>query len=150
TPVHTYTAARGRCLMTDTPGARNLHELLETNIEERSAERVVMTMPVTPRIHQPFGLLHGGASLALAESAASIGANQACPEGKAAVGQKINANHLRSKRDGMLRAVAVPVHIGRTTQVWTIEIRDEAGKLVCISRCTLAVVDAPSGASSTA
>jgi len=130
--------------MSDAPNATTLHELLEMRIEERSAARTVVTMPVTPRVHQPFGLLHGGASLALAESAASLGANQACPPGKVALGQEINANHLRPKRDGILRATAVPVHIGRTTQVWTIDITDEAGRLICVGRCTLAVVDAPS------
>ncbi|HEX5480068.1 MAG TPA: hotdog fold thioesterase [Dehalococcoidia bacterium] len=109
-----------------------------------SKERVVMTMEVGPRVHQPFGILHGGASLVLAESAASVGAGRNCPPGMVAVGQEINANHIRSKRDGVVRAVAEPVHVGRTSQVWTIEIRDEAGKLVCISRCTLAVVPAPS------
>jgi len=113
--------------------------------EHVSKERVVMTMEVTPRVHQPFGILHGGASLVLAESAASIGAGRNCPPGMVAVGQEINANHIRPKRDGMVRAVAVPVHVGRTSQVWSIEIRDEAGKLVCISRCTLAVIPAPSG-----
>jgi uncharacterized protein (TIGR00369 family) len=128
--------------MRDMPGATSLHDLLEMTIEERSADRTVVTMPVTPRVHQPLGLLHGGASLALAESAASLGANQACPPGKVALGQEINANHLRPKRDGTLRATAVPVHVGRTTQVWSVEIRDEADKLICVSRCTLAVVDA--------
>ena len=106
-------------------------------------ERVVLTMPVTARVHQPFGVLHGGASAALAESAASIGANLNCPDGYVALGQEINANHLRPMTEGILRAVAVPVHIGRRTQVWTIELRDEQQRLVCISRCTLAVIPAP-------
>ena len=110
-----------------------------------SKERVVMTMEVTPRTHQPMGILHGGASVVLAESAASSGAGLNCPPGKVAVGQEINANHLRPKRSGTLRAVAVPLHVGRTSQVWSIEIRDEEEKLVCISRCTLAVIDAPTG-----
>jgi uncharacterized protein (TIGR00369 family) len=113
--------------------------------EHVSKERVVMTMEVNSRVHQPFGILHGGASLVLAESAASVGAGRNCPDGMVAVGQEINANHLRPKRDGLLRAVAEPVHIGRSSQVWTIELRDEAGKLVCISRCTLAVVPRPDG-----
>ena len=119
-----------------------MHDTLELTFEEITPQRVIITMPVTKRIHQPFGVLHGGASLALAESAASIGANANCPDGMVALGQEINANHLRPKVDGTLRAVAVPVHVGRTTQVWTVEIRDEAGKLVCVSRCTLAVVKA--------
>ena len=111
--------------------------------EEVSAERCVVTMPVTTRVHQPTGVLHGGASVALAETAASIGANAACPEDMVALGQEINANHLRPKIEGTLRAVAVPVHVGRTSQVWTVEIRDENEKLVCVARCTLAVIPAP-------
>ena len=87
--------------------------------------------------------LQGGVSVVLAESAASTGANLHCPPGKSAVGQEINANHVRTKRSGMLRAVAVPLHVGRTSQVWSIEIRDEQAKLVCVSRCTLAVIDTP-------
>jgi uncharacterized protein (TIGR00369 family) len=119
-----------------------MHETLGLVFEEITSERVVISMAVTPRVHQPFGVLHGGASAALAESAASIGANANCPDGMIALGQEINANHLRPKSDGTLRAVAVPVHIGRRTQVWTVEIRDENEKLVCVSRCTLAVVPA--------
>jgi uncharacterized protein (TIGR00369 family) len=119
-----------------------LHNTLEMATEEVSAQRCVVTMPVTTRVHQPTGVLHGGASLALAETAASIGANAACAEGMVALGQEINANHLRPKSAGMLRAVAVPVHVGRTSQVWTVEIRDEEQKLVCIARCTLAVIPA--------
>ena len=110
---------------------------------EVGKERVVATMPVGPRVHQPFGLLHGGASVALAETAASAGA-WACvnQQRERVVGIEINANHLRGKRDGMLTAVATPVHVGRRTQVWEVNITDEAGKAVCISRCTVAVVDA--------
>jgi 1,4-dihydroxy-2-naphthoyl-CoA hydrolase len=115
------------------------------SFEEVTKERVVMTMRVGPHIHQPFGVLHGGASMVLAESAASIGAILNAPAGMIAVGQEINANHIRPKSGGVVRAVAEPVHVGRTTQVWTIEIRDEAEKLICISRCTLAVVPAPEG-----
>ncbi len=105
--------------------------------------RVVMTLEVTPRLHQPHGILHGGASVALAESAASVAGNLNCAEGYVAVGQEINANHLRPKVDGTLRATATPVHLGRTSQVWSVEIRDEQEKMVCISRCTLAVIPRP-------
>jgi len=108
--------------------------------EHVAKDRVVATMVVDHRVHQPFGVLHGGASLVLAESVASVGAGLNCPEGMSAVGQEINANHVRAKRDGTVRAVAVPVHIGRTSQVWTIDIRDEEERLICISRCTLATV----------
>ena len=112
--------------------------------EEVTPARVVMTMVVDSRVHQPMGLLHGGASLVLAESAASTGANLHCPPGMVALGQEINANHVRGKRDGTLRAIAEPLHVGRTSQVWSIVIRDEEGRLVCVSRCTLAVVPAAS------
>lgn len=114
--------------------------------EEVTKDRVVMTMPVDHRVHQPFGLLHGGASMVLAESAASVGAGLNCPPGYVALGQAINGNHIRAKRDGIVRATAIPVHVGRTSQVWTVDIRDEAGKLICVSRLTLAVVPAPKDA----
>jgi len=105
-------------------------------------EKVIMRMPVTAATRQPFGLLHGGASVALAETAASMGTwmniNQ---ETQAAVGLEINANHLRGKADGVVTATATPLHTGRTTMVWDIRIADEAGKLVCISRCTVAIIN---------
>lgn len=104
-------------------------------------DRVVATMPVDDRTRQPFGVLHGGASVALAETVASIGAwANVDRERFAAFGLEINANHLRPKTDGLVTATATPVHRGRTTQVWSIEIRDEQERLVCVSRCTLAVV----------
>jgi len=109
---------------------------------ELTEERVVATMPVDDRTRQPFGLLHGGASIALAETVASLGAAVFIDrERYTAVGQEINGNHLRPKFDGVVRAVGKPVHVGRSTQVWSIEIRDEQERLVCISRCTMAVVE---------
>lgn len=123
--------------------AEVIGQSLPMSVEEVSKDRVVVSLDVTPRTHQPWGLLHGGVSVVLAESAASIGANRNTPPGMLAVGQEINANHLRPKSDGTIRAVAVPVHVGRTSHVWSIEIRDDAGKLVCISRCTLAVIPRP-------
>jgi uncharacterized protein (TIGR00369 family) len=114
---------------------------LGIEIVEASKERVVGRMPVGPKVHQPFGLLHGGASVALAETVASAaGLMQVDHEKETVVGLEINANHLRAKRDGVVTAVATPVHIGRKTHVWDVRITDEEGKLVCISRCTLAVV----------
>lgn len=119
-----------------------LMETLGIEVTEVSPERVVATMPVTPRVHQPFGILHGGASVALAETVASIGAIvNIDAERQNAVGLEINANHVRAKRTGKLTAVATPVHLGRSTQVWQIELRDESARLICISRCTLAIVD---------
>jgi uncharacterized protein (TIGR00369 family) len=126
--------------MPATPGG--LAARLGIEITEMSGERVVATMPVTPDHHQPFGLLHGGASVALAETVASVGAYLAAPAGKGAVGMEINANHLRAVQAGTLTATATPVHRGRTTHVWQVEIADEAGRRVCVSRCTLALVNA--------
>lgn len=121
------------------------HSVLETlgiQYTEYTPERVVATMEVTPKTHQPLGLLHGGVSVVLAESVASYGSYQFIdPERQGAVGLEINANHIRSKKEGTIKAIGVPVHIGRTTLVWDIRIVDEQEKLVCISRCTMAVVD---------
>jgi uncharacterized protein (TIGR00369 family) len=125
---------------------RGLSDALGIVVVELSTERVVATMSVDARTRQPFGVLHGGASVALAETVASLGAwRNVDRERFAAVGLDINANHLRAMREGMVRAVALPLHRGRTTQVWAIEIRDEQERLVCIARCTMAVV--PIGAS---
>jgi uncharacterized protein (TIGR00369 family) len=110
---------------------------------ELTPERVVATMPVDDKTRQPFGLLHGGASVALAETVASLGAVLNIDRTKfAAVGVEINANHLRSKKAGIVRATGVPIHLGRSTQVWSIEIVDEDNQRVCVSRCTLAIVPA--------
>ena len=115
---------------------------LGIEILELSESRVVATMPVDERTRQPFGILHGGASIALAETVASFGAVALIDrERYVAVGQEINGNHLRPKLEGIVRAVGVPVHVGRSSQVWSIEIRDEQERLVCISRCTMAIVE---------
>jgi 1,4-dihydroxy-2-naphthoyl-CoA hydrolase len=119
----------------------NLVGHLGIEFEEVTPERVVATMPVDHRTHQPFGILHGGASVVLAETVASVGAALNAGPGRTAVGQEINANHIRPKRSGRVRAVATPAHIGRTSTVWEIRITDEDGKLICLSRCTLAFVE---------
>ena len=98
------------------------------------------TMPVDARTRQPFGLLHGGASVALAESLGSLAGNLCLGPDEMAVGLDINANHLRAVTDGTVTGTARPLHLGRSTQVWEIRIEDEAARLVCISRLTLAVV----------
>ena len=115
---------------------------LGMEIVELTAHRVVATMPVDDRTRQPYGLLHGGASIALAETVASLGAAGLVDRERfAVVGQEINGNHIRAVKAGIVRATGVPLHVGRTSQVWSIEIRDEAERLVCISRCTLAVIE---------
>ena len=101
------------------------------------------TMPVDARTHQPHGLLHGGASVLLAETLGSTAGGLSVPEGRRVVGIEINANHLRGVREGTVTGTARPLHVGRSTQVWEIRIEDEAGRLVCVSRLTLAVVPDP-------
>ncbi len=99
-------------------------------------------MPVDRRTHQPFGLLHGGASVALAESLGSFAAHLTLDDqNKYCVGLEINANHLRSVKSGFVTGTARPLHIGRSTQVWEIKITNEQQELVCVSRITMAVID---------
>lgn len=120
---------------------RGLANALGIELIELSGERVVATMPVDDRTRQPFGILHGGASIALAETVSSFGAVMRIDRERfVAVGQEINGNHLRAKTGGVVTATATPVHVGRTSHVWAIEIRDEEGRLVCVSRCTMAIV----------
>jgi 1,4-dihydroxy-2-naphthoyl-CoA hydrolase len=132
----------GVCVSTTSATPKTtLVSTLGIEIIEQSRDRVVATMPVGPTVHQPFGILHGGASVALAETVASMAGWLNVDTSKdTVVGLEINANHLRAKRDGIVTAVATPLHIGRKTQVWEIRITDEQDKLVCISRCTLAVI----------
>lgn len=104
-------------------------------------DHIVMTMPVDERTKQPAGFLHGGASVALAETAASIGASLHVDLEKMHVfGIEINANHIKSKRSGIVTAIAKPLHSGRTTMVWEIKITDENEALICVSRCTVGIV----------
>ncbi len=101
---------------------------------------ITARVPVDERTRQPFGLLHGGVSVVLAETLGSVAANCACPVGHQAVGLDINANHLRSVKTGWVTGTARPVHIGRTTQVWQIDMVNEAGEPTCASRITMAVL----------
>ena len=103
--------------------------------------RVTATMPVDGRTCQPFGLLHGGASVALAETVASAGGYELVDkENEVVVGLEINANHIKGKKDGMVTAVGEVIHRGRTTMIWEVKIKDEQDQLICISRCTLAII----------
>ncbi|EPJ51811.1 MAG: putative thioesterase [Osedax symbiont Rs2] len=104
---------------------------------------ICATMPVDQRTHQPMGLLHGGASVVLAETLGSTAATLACPEGFACVGLEINANHMRAVRSGLVTGITRALHIGRSTQVWEIKIYDQAQKMSCISRITLSVIKHP-------
>ena len=130
-----------KALLEQMRGKQTLATTLGIDITELTPQRVVATMPVDDRTRQPFGILHGGASVALAETVASIaGTLNVDLDRHNVVGVEINANHIKAKRDGMVTGSATPIHIGRSTQVWQIHIVDEQGKTVCISRCTLAVV----------
>lgn len=122
-------------------GNRGLASTLGIEMIELDPERVVATMRVDERTRQPFGILHGGASLGLAETVASVAALLNIDREKfVAMGLEINANHVRAKRDGVVTAIGTPLHRGRTTQLWEIRIVDEQERLICISRCTIAVV----------
>jgi 1,4-dihydroxy-2-naphthoyl-CoA hydrolase len=118
-----------------------LHGHLGIEVVDCGDDWLCMRMPVDERTRQPYGRLHGGASVALAETVGSIAANHCIDTAeRIAVGQEINANHIRPAYDGWVYATARPEALGRTSQVWTIRIEDEAGKLVCISRFTVAVI----------
>jgi len=120
----------------------NLAAHLEIRFTELGDDYLRCTMPVDARTHQPFGILHGGASVALAETMGSVGA-QLCVDSSRfyVVGQEINANHVRSVRSGLVTGTARPLHLGRRSHVWDIRIEDEARRLVCVSRLTMSVLD---------
>ena len=127
--------------MAQSPPHQTMLSTIGIEVMEQTAQRVVARMPVGPAVMQPFGLLHGGASVALAETIASMGAWMNVDRDKFnVVGIEINANHLRAVRAGVVTAVALPINIGRRIHVWDVRITDEQGRLVCISRCTVAVV----------
>ncbi|GAB2770078.1 hotdog fold thioesterase [Rhabdobacter roseus] len=111
---------------------------------EIGADYILARMPVDHRTRQPFGILHGGASVVLAESLGSV-ASFLClddPQTQRAVGLEINANHLRSVKEGYVYGQVTPIHVGRTTHIWDIRITNEANKLVCVSRLTIAIIEA--------
>jgi 1,4-dihydroxy-2-naphthoyl-CoA hydrolase len=125
-------------------GAGTLMGPLGIEFTEIGEDFVRGTMPVDARTHQPYGLLHGGASVALAETLGSMGANMCVDSTRyLCVGQEINANHLKSVRSGRVTGTARPLHVGARSQVWGIDIVNEAGALVCVSRLTVAVIQRP-------
>jgi 1,4-dihydroxy-2-naphthoyl-CoA hydrolase len=123
--------------------ARNtLVEHIGIRITEIGPDFLRATMPVNSHTHQPYGVLHGGASVALAETLGSLGATLCVDQSKyLCLGQEINANHLRAVSSGVVTGTARPYHLGGRSQVWHIEIRDERERLVCVSRLTMAVVE---------
>lgn len=121
--------------------SKTLLHSLGIEVVSLDKKMITMTMPVDERTKQPAGFLHGGASVALAETAASIGASLHVDLNDVNVfGIEINANHIKSKKTGVVTANATPVHIGQTTMVWDIRITDEYNDLICISRCTVGTI----------
>ncbi len=123
--------------------ATGVHAALGITVREVSPERVVVTVVVGPSVHQPFGILHGGVSALLAESAASIGGSVSAGPNNMVVGTELNCSHLRSMAEGTLTATATPIRIGRTIQVWNIDLTDDEGRMICVARCSLAVRPLP-------
>jgi uncharacterized protein (TIGR00369 family) len=122
------------------PNRRNVNDVLGITLEEVTPQRVVLRMTVGPDTHQPFGLLHGGVSALLAEGAASVGGAINVLEGQSVVGTELNCSHLRGISSGVVRAIATPIRLGRTVQVWGIEVVDEKNRQISVARCTLQVI----------
>lgn len=122
------------------PG-EHINSLLDIRFEEYGEDWISASMPVDARTHQPYGILHGGASVVLAETLGST-ASYLCIDSSLAqcVGLEVNANHLKAVRSGRVTAHARPIHIGRTTHVWDIRLYNEAGQLSCIARLTMAII----------
>jgi len=121
-------------------GADTAVSHLGIEFTEVGDDYLVARVPVNRQTCQPYGLLHGGVSVVLAETLGSCGAAFSVPLGTRVVGLEVNANHLRGVQEGWVTATARPVHLGRTTQVWQIELRDDQGRLSCTSRLTMAVL----------
>jgi 1,4-dihydroxy-2-naphthoyl-CoA hydrolase len=123
---------------------QTIAEVLDLKFIETGSNYIKATMPVDHRTHQPYGLLHGGASCVLAETLGSIAsAHVIDPEKFICVGIEINANHIRSVRSELVTGITTPIHIGASTHVWDIKIYDEREKLVCVSRLTVAILKKP-------
>jgi len=121
---------------------KTILDALGIEIVEILNDKVIATMPVHDATKQPFGQLHGGASVVLAETVASVGSwNLLDMETEYAVGLEINANHIRGKSEGTVKATGFPIHKGKKTMIWEIKITDENERLICISRCTVAVIE---------
>jgi len=118
-----------------------LNDTLQITFTAITENSLTATMPVTPHCHQVHGILHGGASAALAESVGSVAGTMCLTPTQKAVGLEINANHIRPVKSGLITATATPLHLGQKTQVWDIKITNDQDKLVCIARLTLAVLE---------
>ncbi|MBO3076472.1 PaaI family thioesterase [Mammaliicoccus vitulinus] len=117
----------------------DLIENFEIQTVESKRGYIEMTMPVTDKVKQPFGYLHGGATIALAETAASVGAHVSSNDDEIPLGLEINANHIKSIRSGQVRAIGTALHIGRSTQVWDVKVLDDEDQLISVVRATIAI-----------
>lgn len=121
---------------------QHIGEFLGIQFVEVTENSLIATMPVTSKTHQPWGILHGGASVVLAETIGSFGSSLLVDEAKyMAVGLEVNANHLRPVKSGLVKGVGTPIHLGRKTHVWDIKLYNEQEKIICISRLTVAIVE---------
>ncbi len=125
------------------PETNDVHSLLGVKIIQATPDKVVMSIEVGPKVFQPYGILHGGVSALLAESAASFGGALNIESDQLVVGTELNCSHLRSMSSGTLTATATPIRTGRRVQVWGIDLTDEQGRKICVARCTLQVLEAP-------
>lgn len=124
------------------PYRPNVNDSLGIETVFVSADKVVLEVEVGPKVHQPYGILHGGVSALLAEGAASLGGAVSVGPDHIVVGTELNCSHLRSMTSGVLRATATPVRKGRTVHVWKIDLTDADDRLICVARCSLQVLDA--------
>ena len=123
--------------------ADNVSALLGVETVLITPDKVVLRVEVGPKVHQPYGILHGGVSALLAEDAASIGGAVSVAPDHIVVGTELNCSHLRSMSSGTLTATATPIRKGRTVHVWGIDLTDDDGRMICVARCTLQVLAAP-------
>src|SRR5665213_978034 len=123
--------------------ADDVNKQLGIRVIELTPEKVVLQVEVGPKVHQPYGILHGGVSALMAEGAASLGGAISVRPDEIVVGTELNCSHLRSMSSGTLTATATPVRKGRNVHVWAIDLTDETGRLICVARCTLQVLKAP-------
>ena len=130
-------------LTRDIPLRPNVNDQLGIEVISATPEKVVLRVEVGPKVHQPYGILHGGVSALMAEGAASIGGAVSVGPDHIVVGTELNCSHLRSMTEGTLTATATPFRKGRTVHVWGIELRDDKDRLICVARCTLQVLPAP-------
>jgi 1,4-dihydroxy-2-naphthoyl-CoA hydrolase len=141
--VDFYTVEMSDAMTNRLSNADDVNKQLGVHVVELTPERVVLQVDVGPKVHQPYGILHGGVSALMAEGAASIGGAISVGPDEIVVGTELNCSHLRSMSSGVLTATATPVRKGRTVHVWGIDLTDDEGRMICVARCTLQVLKAP-------